>query len=198
MEAFTWFTDRAADGGIPLTAAGYLKPADVEAAALVVPMMEGWIGKANREIDTRPVLHFRELLQELGLLRKYKGTLRLTKLGTAARASRDALWSILAGKLITNDAGFDGQAALLVLAYAATSADAEIPLADVAIALGHLGWQTGRREPIAAHDLYWLPALEILENVKRTPSTWRERRRISPAAAALAHTALRGTRPPQK
>lgn len=198
LRAFTWFLERAADNGIPRTAAGYMKPADVEAAAQLVPMMDGWIGKANREIDTAPVLHFRELLQQLRLLHKYKGTLRLTKLGTAARASSDALWSILAGKLITNEAGFDGQAALLTLVYAATSAEAEIPLANVATALGHLGWQTGSDAPIAAHDLYWLPTLEILENVKRTPSTWRERRLISPPAAALAHTALRATRPPQK
>lgn len=195
LRAFTWFLDRAADNGIPLTAAGYLKPVDVEAAAQVVPMMASWIGKANREIDTAPVGRFRELLQALGLLRKYKGTLRLTKLGAAARTSIDALWSILAGKLITDEVGFDRQAALLVLAYAATSADMEIPLEPVASALGHLGSQTGNGEPVAAYDLYRLTALEILENVKRTPSTWRDRRLISPAAAALAHTALLAARP---
>lgn len=195
LRAFTWFLDRAADGGIPLTAAGYLKPADVEGAAQVVPMMASWIGKANREINTAPVWRFRELLQTLGLLRKYKGTLRLTKLGQAARGSSDALWSILAGRLITDEAGFEGQAALLVLAYAATSADTEIPLEPVASALGHLGWQTGSGEPVAAYDLYRLSALEILENVKPTPSTWRDRRLISPAAAALAHTALLAARP---
>lgn len=195
LRAFTWFLERAANGGIELTAAGYMKPVDVEAAARVVPMMEGWIGKANREIDTAPVLRFRELLQELGLLRKYKGTLKLTKVGAAAHVSSDALWSTLAGKLIGERSGFDGQAALLVVAYAATSAGAEIPLDSVATALGHLGWQTGSGEAIAAYDLYWLPALEILTSVKSTPSGWRERRLISPAAAALAHRALRPTRP---
>jgi hypothetical protein len=122
LRAFAWFLDRAADGGLPLTAAGYLKPADVQAAAEVVPTMHDWIGKANREIETTPVLIFRELLQKLGLLRKYKGSLKLTKAGKAARVSTDALWETLVGKLVTaDDTGFDGQAALLTLAYAATS-----------------------------------------------------------------------------
>lgn len=198
LQAFTWFLDRAADGGIQLTAAGYLRPSDVEAAAEVVPMMADWIGKANREIDTTPVMRFRELLQELGLLRKYKGALRLTRVGASARVSNDALLSILAGKLVAADSDFDRLASLLVLTYAATSPDAEIPLDTVATALDNLGWQTGSGEPIVAHHLHWLPALEVLVNVKRAPSSWRERRVISPAAARLAHAALRVTQPERR
>src|SRR5581483_748799 len=68
LTAFIWFLNRAATGGIQLTASGYLKPADVTAAAEELPTMRGWIGKANREIDTTPVLHFRKTLQALGLL----------------------------------------------------------------------------------------------------------------------------------
>ena len=192
LRAFAWFLDRAADGGLPLTAAGYLKPADVQAAAEVVPTMHDWIGKANREIETTPVLIFRELLQELGLLRKYKGLLKLTKAGKAARVSTDALWETLVGKLVTaDDTGFDGQAALLTLAYAATSVNTAIPLDAVAASLGHLGWQTSSGGPVAAHDLYHTQTLQILENVTTAQSSWFDRRRISPAAAALAHTALR-------
>lgn len=74
LTPFVWFLDRAAAGGIQLTASGYLKPADVMAAAELLPTMHGWIGKANREIDTTPVLHFRKALQALGLLRKHKVT----------------------------------------------------------------------------------------------------------------------------
>jgi hypothetical protein len=191
LRAFTWFLDRAADGGLPLTAAGYLKPPDVQAAAEVVPMMYDWIGKNNREIETTPVLIFRELLQQLGLLRKYKGTLRITKTGAAARTSDEALWNTLAAKLITDDTGFEGLASLLILAYAATSPDGEIPLDAIATALGHLGWQTGSGQPIAAHDLYHVRTLQILENVTSAQSNWHDRRQISPAASALAHTALR-------
>ena len=75
LTPFIWFLDRAAEGGIQLTASGYLKPADVTAAAEVLPTMHGWIGQANREIDTTPVLHFRKALQALGLVRKHKGSL---------------------------------------------------------------------------------------------------------------------------
>ena len=77
LTPFIWFLDRAAEGGIQLTASGYLKPADVTAAAEVLPTMHGWIGKANREIDTTPVLDFRKALQALGLVRKHKGSLLL-------------------------------------------------------------------------------------------------------------------------
>ncbi|MEJ6543551.1 plasmid pRiA4b ORF-3 family protein [Brachybacterium paraconglomeratum] len=40
LRALTWFLERAdAEGGIPLTGAGYLRPADVEAASAVLPQM---------------------------------------------------------------------------------------------------------------------------------------------------------------
>ena len=83
LRAFQWFLDRAKDGGIPLTGAGYLKPADVEQAAKVVPTMVDWLdfGKNNRETHCHPVLQFRECLQDVGLLRKNKGRLLLTKAG---------------------------------------------------------------------------------------------------------------------
>ncbi|MDE3130152.1 MAG: plasmid pRiA4b ORF-3 family protein, partial [Acidobacteriota bacterium] len=191
LKAFSWFLDRAAEGGFQLTAAGYLKPADVEEAARIVPTMYDWIGKHNRESDTPPVLIFRELLQQLGLLRKYKGTLRITKAGAAARTSPQALWNTLARKLIPADTGFEGLAGLLILAYAATSPGAEILLDPIATALGQLGWETGNRMPIEAHDLYHVQTLRILGNVTSEQTSWRDRRRISPSAAALAHTALR-------
>ena len=122
--AFGWFLDRAAEGGIRLTVAGYLKPTDVMAAARVLPTMGGWIGKANRESDTTPVLHFRQLLQSLGLLQKRNGVLRLTRAGAAAQQAPEALWNRLADKLVPSARGFDTDATLLVLAYAASSADA--------------------------------------------------------------------------
>jgi hypothetical protein len=191
LKAFVWFLDRAADGGLQLTAAGYLKPVDVLAAAEVVPMMHGWIGKNNREIETTPVLIFRELLQQIGLIRKYKGTLRITKAGAATRNSPQALWNTLAGNLIPDDTEFEGLASLLILAYAATSPGGELPLDTIATFLGHLGWQVGSGRSIAADDLYHLRTLQILENVTSEQPSWHGRRQISPAAAALAHTALR-------
>jgi hypothetical protein len=106
-----------------LTTAGYLKPADVEEASKVVPVMNDWIGKHNREIQCYPLLRFREGAQPLGLLRKHKGTLLLTKAGVAAQRDADILWEHLAGRLIPkSDEKFQTQATLLMLTYAAASA----------------------------------------------------------------------------
>lgn len=87
LSAHLWFLQRASGGGIELTAAGYLKPADVEAASTIIPVMADWIGANSRETHTVPVLHFRESLQQLGLLRKYKGKLLLTRAGASAPAT---------------------------------------------------------------------------------------------------------------
>jgi hypothetical protein len=191
LSAFTWFLDRAAQGGIPLTAAGYLKPVDVTAAAQVIPMMGDWIGAANRESETSPVLHFRQQLQSLGLLRKYKGALLLTRAGAAAQHAPEELWNLLADKLAPTSDGFETDATLLVLVYAATSANAPIPLDDVAASLTALGWRTGDRQPVEPRDLYWLRAFVTLTNVSSVPSSWRTgRRQITPAAARLARAAL--------
>ncbi|MHB8695671.1 MAG: plasmid pRiA4b ORF-3 family protein [Solirubrobacteraceae bacterium] len=128
LAPFVWFLDRAADGGLPLTASGYLKPADVTAAAEVVPTMHGWIGKANREIDTTPVLHFRKTLQALGLLRKHKGSLLLTRAGHECHAAWQTLWNHLADRLVPITDGFETDATLLLLLYSATSPDRELPV----------------------------------------------------------------------
>lgn len=63
----------AGDDGIPLTAAGWMRPAYVERVYLDLGMEEGWIGKGNREEQTLPVAQLRALCQEVGLLRKHKG-----------------------------------------------------------------------------------------------------------------------------
>jgi hypothetical protein len=191
LRAFTWFLDRAAERGISLTAAGYLRPVDVAAAARVVPTMGGWIGKANRENETTPVLHFRQLLQSLGLLRKHKGALRLTRAGTAARQAPEELWNHLADKLVPVANGFEADAALILLAYAATSAGLELPLDDVAAVLTAAGWSAGDGQPIERRDLYWIPALEVVRDVTSDPIGWADRWRVSPAAARLARAALR-------
>ncbi len=192
LRAFQWFLDRAVDGGIALTAAGYLKPADVEAASEVVPVMADWIGKNNREAHCYPLQRFRESLQDVGLLRKAKGTLLLTKAGRSAQRDVDALWEHLAGRLIPKPAEkFPMQAALLILAYAAASADADLPLGKIAALLTELGWRHEDRRPVTEHTLRHLLAYEVLTNVTDQPVTWRRPDVVSPAAAALARKALR-------
>lgn len=191
LRGYTWFLDRAKDGGIELTSAGYLKPADVEGASRVVPAMGDWIGKKNRESLAAPLFDFRHSLQDMGLLRKNKGTLRLTRAGAAAREDLSRLWDLLVGKLIPTGEGFEVDATLLVLFYAGSSAGVDISLAPIAEALAHLGWRRRDGRPFDGYELYGLPVLDTLINVSERPAEVGHRHRISPVAAGLARAALR-------
>ena len=193
LRAYQWFLDRAKDGGIPLTTAGYLKPADVGEASKVVPVMNDWIGKRNREIQCYPLLRFREGVQSLGLLRKHKGILLLTKAGVAAQREPDRLWEHLADRLIPkSDEKFDAQATLLMLAFAAASAGSKLPFDKMTALLAELGWRYSDGRPISESSLHQLPVYEVLINVTDQPVTRVRRNIVSPAAAALARRALSG------
>jgi hypothetical protein len=191
LAAYTWFLDRAADGGIELTAAGYLRPVDVEAASAVVPAMSDWYGKKNREANTGPLLHFRQSLQTLGLLRKYKGRLVITRLGRSVQHEPVRLWDLLAEKMIPDDGRFEWDATLLLLAYAASSVDTEPPLDSVAAALSELGWRHRDGRPLQGYELYRLPVWDVLRNVGTPQRDRGYRWVISEPGAALARAALR-------
>jgi hypothetical protein len=195
LRPFLWFLDRVADDGLPLTSAGYLKPDDVTALAAVIPAMAGWIGTANRESHTYPVLSFRESVQKLGLLRKYRGRLRLTKAGGSVRANPEALWRYIASRLPLGKAGsIDVPAGLLAVPFAASSPTDKPPVGHVAEALHELGWRHSDGSPVNATDVRW--AIEdtycVLDNLTTGPRSrqWSERHKLSAAAAELAREAL--------
>ncbi|WP_341361020.1 plasmid pRiA4b ORF-3 family protein [Georgenia sp. M64] len=189
-----WVLDRAASDGIPLTAAGYLKPADVEALAPLVPGMAGWIGKANREDLTWPVAAFREsLIRHLGLLRKHRGRLVLTRAGAAAHVDPRALFEHLAGRLRPREGReFERDADLLVLAYAAVGEDKVLPLSQVAATLTDLGYRYSDGTVVDEHAVrtYDRNVYGVLLDLSPEPAVRREHRRMSPVAAALARAAL--------
>lgn len=192
LSAYLWFLNRAGNAGIPLTAAGYLKPADVEAASKVVPAMGDWYGAQNREVNCIPLLEFRESLQSMGLLRKHKGTLLLTRAGAGAQRDPAALWDHLAARLSpANDDTFEAHAGFLLLIYAAGAQDGSLPLDDVAAALNELGWRHPDHSPVSSYDLYRLPTYSALINVAKHPRSRADQRRISSGASALARAALR-------
>ncbi len=191
LRAYRWFLDRAVGDGIPLTAAGYLKPADVIAASAVLPAMSGWIGENNREANAYPLLEFRQSLQSAGLLRKYKGRLLLTKAGAAAQRDPARLWDHLSSRLLPgDDDGFDTPATLLLLLYTATSAGVALPLDRIVAALTALGWRRGNRLPLSGYEIHDLPAFQLLSNMTDTST----RAPVSDTAAAIARTALCRTR----
>jgi hypothetical protein len=193
LRAFQWFLDRAGDDGIPLTSAGYLKPADVEAACEVVPSVSGWIGKRNREVQTWPLLEFRESLQSMGLLRKRKGRLLVTRAGAKARRDPDVLWEFLASRLVP-EAGseYQREASVTILLFAATSGGGPLPWRAVAKVLAHLGWRREGGAPLRDTDLRYVRGgpYELLSNVTTAPDTRAMDQPVSPEAAALARAAL--------
>lgn len=195
LGAFVWFLDRAGEEGFALTDAGYLKPADVEAACEVVPAMGTWIGKNNREINASPLLAFRESLQSLGLFRKYKGRLLRTRAGDRAAGDPDRLWDHLVGRLASGRSGFDQDGRLLILVHAATSSDGSLDMEKVGQTLSHLGWVRSDGEPLGRYAAYQVShnPLNVLDNVTDTRVVSYGERRLSAQAIALARQALIGS-----
>ncbi|WP_020392348.1 plasmid pRiA4b ORF-3 family protein [Kribbella catacumbae] len=158
VSPYSWLLDRVGDDGIKLTGAGYLPPVHVEAAMADLGLGEEWIGKGNREIQTMPVLHLRESAQAMGLLRKHRGTLVLTKRGSAVRNDPLALWWHLAEQMPpkSRDA-CETQAGLILLAtLAARSTDnASRTIADVLAAIGWMGMDGTPMTPSMASQATW-------------------------------------------
>ena len=190
------------DKGVMLTQAGYLPPALVEAVSEVLNLDDIWIGKNNREVQTYPVLEFRESSQRLGLLRKAHNKLTLTRVGARARTDAEALWRTIADGLplvvttrgpevrASHDAGL-----LLLLSVAAGYPRAE-RTALVSECLDILGWRPSPFSALSERDVQELlgPTETVLEHVGAIPRTaWRDRnadRSPDPAGAAFARAAL--------
>ncbi|HQR81262.1 MAG TPA: plasmid pRiA4b ORF-3 family protein, partial [Actinomycetota bacterium] len=168
-----WFLERAQGEGLPLTSAGYLKPGDVEEASRVVPAAKHWIGRKNRETQTAPVLWFREMLQSLGLLRKYRGRLLLTKAGARGLAEPDHLWGHIASRLIPRTPRFDREASLLTLLWG-TSLPDSVPGNIVIEAVAALGWKRNDGTPVSPGDLrHETTASDVLAQL--APERWPSR-----------------------
>jgi len=176
--------------GIPMTAKGYLRPADVRAAAEMLPVMNDWIFAIHREIDTHPVWDVREATQSLGLTRKYRGELRCTRAGTHGSRDPQLLWAHLAERLIKPHKDvFTTNANLLALFLMATGET--ISHGDIAAILAANGWRTeGYRLEVAVRE-----ATSDLDAIANNLTGYRREKGIgpalvSPAARALARAAL--------
>src|SRR5262249_55512451 len=99
VRPYSWFLDRVGAEGIKLTSAGYLPPADVEAASAEPDLAGDGYGTHNREVQTLPVLQLRESAMRLGLLRKSRGMLLATPRGRKLRDAPVGLWWHLAQQL---------------------------------------------------------------------------------------------------
>lgn len=189
-----WLLERAANGGIPLTSAGYLKPEEVKSFAPLLPTMDDWIFPVTREVNTQPVLYFRDHLRRVGLVRTTKSTLVATAAGRRASTDPEALWHHLADRIIPSRPGFDNLATTLILLHAGTSDGGDLNVEVIAQALGALGWRHAEGQPVLARDVYWVwnDVWAALGNVGQRPDTarrWHDRT-LSPTAVALVRDTL--------
>jgi hypothetical protein len=146
--AYRWLLERVGDDGVRLTAAGYLPPTLVRAAFDELEMADQWIGAGNREDLTLPVLELRTSAQQLGLIRKHRGRLHVTRRGRALIEDPVDLWYHLAARMPIGGRDHEDaarQAGIILLGALATGTTTA---ADRTIAetLGGLGWmqQDGR------------------------------------------------------
>jgi hypothetical protein len=114
VRRYAWLLERVGDAGIKLTSAGYLPPPVVNAAMVELEMTDEWYGSFNRESQTLPVLALRETAERMGLLRKYRGQLLLTRKAQRLRGDPVRLWWHIAGRLPPNPHESFGQHAGLV------------------------------------------------------------------------------------
>ena len=186
-----WFLERAGDGGIDLTQAGYMRPEMVIAASAVVPDQGTWYGKNNRENLAVHVLAFREALQTVKLLRKYKGKLLPTRRAAAAGTDPQALWELLVEALIPPKDGFERDATALLLLHIASTRPAEpVSYDQVAEELTQRGWRMDGG-PVDSLSIRTLPAVALLRSF--TTDQDRAGRKLgsfTPAARTLAATVL--------
>jgi hypothetical protein len=173
LRPYLLFLDRVGDAGITLTQAGYLPPAHVEYVSELLALGDIWIGKNNREVQTYPVLEFRESAQRLGLIRKAHNRLSLTKFGARVRSDVDALWRHLAHALplVLTTRGPESRASrdagvLMLVGVAAGLSEAERD-ALITTGLRWLGWRPSPVTELTASDVYELqrPTLAVLTHI---------------------------------
>ena len=191
VHPFTWLLDHVGADGITLTGAGYLPPAHVQAVAEAIGIAEGWIGKLNREIQTYPVLAFREAAQQAKLVRKLRGKLVLTPAGRKLRTDPAGLWRHLAAHLPVGSGECERQAGLLLLIGVAAGWD-DLD-AGIARGLGAAGW-VDDRGPLtgsAAHraSLGTLTVLQRLGAIER--QGWAEPDHATELGTSFARAAVR-------
>jgi hypothetical protein len=183
----TIMLDLVGDEGAELTGAGYLKPVLVERLAQATGITRWWIGKANREDLTPPVAALRSAAQDLGLLRKQRQRLRLTRVGQRVRKDPTAMWELLVNALPAGRRPYQRQAGLVALLVAAAGRPS-FPFTVGADVLRQLGWSLsdGPITEYAAYDAA-RPTLDRLGVV----DVARPQSIPTTAVMALARAALR-------
>lgn len=158
---------------------------------------KNWIGKANREEQTLPVLQLRESAQRLGLIRKIKGRLLLTSAAKRLVNDPTALWMFIARALVhrhRHDSGRDATLLLILETAAGKRSDWDDYLDAVAFGLSSLGWRSPNGAELDWRTLHALLAepLEVLQNLGIfNDQTGLGPNTVTPNGKAFARAALR-------
>ena len=182
----------AVGDGLRLTSAGYLPPKLALSIGKELGLEDFWLSRGG-ESKMPPVAAFRETLQRVGLLRKYKGDLLLTKAGQLAANDPVRLWQHLTRRLLPTHPAvrdFAHEASLLTLLLAATDGP-DFDLTTVARWMTAAGWRMGHQE-IEDHQVVFQGAWQAMLLWHIAPPGNRSwfNTTISPVAAELARDAL--------
>lgn len=155
---------RTIGGGVELTGAGYLPPRIVESLCRELDLGAEWIGKGNRENQTLPVITLRESATALGLLRKARGRLSVTKAGSVLVDDRQGLLAHIRARMpLGRD--FERDAGLLGLLFAAAGRDWWRSRAQAAEIASSLGWVTEGGGLDRAVGYSARPTLDVLDHL---------------------------------
>lgn len=138
VEPFAWLVRHVGTEGLPLTAQGYLRPADVRAVAGRLDLDDEWIGAMNRESLTPPVAELRRAAAHSGLVRVAKGRIHATARGTALADDPVALWWHIADRLPAGRRDDERDAGTLMLLALAGNMDGD---GDLGRMMTSLGWR---------------------------------------------------------
>ena len=188
-ETYRIFLDVIGDG-LPLTAAGYLKPAVVEQVAERTGIGDWWIGKANREDQTYPVADIRRTARALGLVSVRKGRLAPTAAAQRCRQDSQALWRHIVGRLPLGSKDAERQAGWMALSVVGSGTPPEEWRSEISELLYDLGWRSGydRSSPPPGNS-DTLTVLGLLAGAAR--ARWGEVKGIDFAVAATARAVIR-------
>ena len=154
---------RTVGEGVKLTDAGYLPPRIVK-AVLVGLTLGIRRGPGHRETQTLPVIALRESAVALGLLRKSRGTLLVTKVGRQLLDDPPGLWRHIAPRLPLGRP-YERDAGLIALLVAASGNDWYGSGRLGAALLDSLGWEVAGGDLRGAAMEWAGPTMDVLESL---------------------------------
>lgn len=145
LRPYVWLLGRLGADGVRLTSAGHLPPAVVTEAMDALGERERWFGAANPGVPHEARAGIAESARRFGLVRKHRGVLLPTKVGSSLGADPVGLWWHVADRLPDppTEAGADAGLLLLVVVASGTPFDSAKLNRWLRTGMASLGWRIG-------------------------------------------------------